>query len=61
VTLPTAVGNTATLIIKKMVAANTLTVDGAGSETIDSALTAVIFDLEESITLISDNANWLII
>ncbi len=61
VTLPTAVGNTATLIIKKMVAANTLTVDGAGSETIDSALTAVIYDLEESITLVSDNANWLII
>ena len=61
VTLPTAVGNTATLIIKKMAAANTLTIDGAGSETIDSALTAVIYDLEESITLISDNANWLII
>ena len=61
VTLPTAVGNTATIIIKKMVAANTLTIDGAGSETIDSGLTAVIYDLEESITLISDNANWLII
>jgi hypothetical protein len=61
VTLPTAVGNTATIIIKKTAGAAVLTVDGAGTETIDGGLTAAINKLYESITLISDNANWQIV
>jgi hypothetical protein len=61
ITLPTAVGNTATIIIKKTAGAPALTVDGAGSETIDDGLTAVINRVYESITLVSDNANWLIV
>ena len=61
VTLPTAVGNTATIIIKKTAGVPSLTVDGAGTETIDDGLTAVINRVYESITLVSDNANWLIV
>jgi hypothetical protein len=61
VTLPTAVGNQATLIVKKLAGTNILTVDAAGSETIDGGLTADLYETQESITLISDNANWLII
>jgi hypothetical protein len=61
VTLPTAVGNTATIIIKKTAGSAALTVDGAGTETIDGGLTATINKVYESITLISDNANWQIV
>ena len=61
VTLPTAVSNTATIIIKKTAGSAALTVDGAGSETIDGGLTAAINKVYESITLISDNANWQIV
>ena len=61
VTLPTAVGNTATLIIKKTAGSANLIVDGAGTETIDGGLTATIVKVEESITLVSDNTNWLIV
>jgi hypothetical protein len=61
ITLPTAVGNTATIIIKKTAGTPSLTVDGAGTETIDGGLTAVINRVYESITLVSDNTNWLII
>ena len=61
VNLPTAVGNTATLVIKKSSGTPNLTVDGSGSETIDGGLTATIVRVYESITIISDNANWWII
>jgi hypothetical protein len=61
ITLPTAVGNTATLIIKKTAGSADLTIDGAGTETIDGGLTAILRRVDESITLVSDNANWLII
>lgn len=61
ITLPTAVGNTATIIIKKTTGTATLTIDGASTETIDGGLTASINKVDESITLVSDNSNWLII
>jgi hypothetical protein len=61
VTLPTAVGNQATLIVKKLAGSNILTVDAAGSETIDGGLIAEMYEEQESITLVSDNVNWLII
>jgi hypothetical protein len=61
ITLPTAVGNTATIIIKKVAGSATLTIDGAGTETIDGGLTASIVEVYESVTLISDNSNWQIV
>lgn len=60
VTLPTAVGNTAKLTFKLMVA-GTLTIDGAGTETIDEALTAVLTSQYAAVTIVSDNANWIIV
>jgi hypothetical protein len=61
VTLPTAVNNTATIVIKKIAGTPNLIVDGNGTETIDGGLTATLVRVDESITLISDNANWFII
>ena len=60
VVLPTAVGNTARLRYKLMVA-GTLTLDGAGTETIDGGLTAVLLSQYESVTIVSDNANWQVV
>lgn len=60
VTLPTAVGNTAKLTFKLMVA-GTLTIDGAGAETIDGGLTAGLVSQYAAITIVSDNANWIVI
>jgi hypothetical protein len=61
-TLPTAVGNTAIITIKKTDAsANAVTVDGAAAETIDGGTTAVLTRENESISLVSDNVNWRII
>ena len=61
VTLPTAVGNKATITIKKIAGTNNLTIDGNGSQTIDGGLTAVLVRVYESVTLVSDNSNWHII
>lgn len=61
VTLPTAVGNTATIVIKKTVATNTLTIATTSSQTIDGAASAQLKVDGASVTLISDNANWQII
>jgi hypothetical protein len=58
IVLPTAVGNTATITVKKVQAAGQITVDGAGAETIDGALTAVLNNQNEAITLKSNNAGW---
>jgi hypothetical protein len=60
VTLPTAVENTARLTYKLMVA-GTLTLDGNGAQTIDGAATAVLNAQYASITIISDNANWIVV
>ncbi len=60
IVLPTAVGNTATIGIKKMQSAGQITADGAGAETIDGGLTAVLNNLHEQIALKSDGANWLV-
>ena len=60
VTLPTAVGNTGLFVIKLMVA-GTVVVDGNASETIDGGLTATLSTQYEAITIVSDNANWIII
>lgn len=59
--LPTAIGNTATISVVKMQVAGLITVDGAGSETIDGGLTAVLNNQYESITLKSDGSGWVIV
>jgi hypothetical protein len=62
VNLPTAVGNHARFHIKKTDSSvNTVTINGDGTETIDGGLTAVLRRQYESVTLIADGANWLII
>jgi hypothetical protein len=63
VNLPSAASSVNRVInIKKVDAsANTVTVDGNGTETIDGGLTAVLTIQWESITLISDGSQWLII
>lgn len=61
VTLPTAVGNTAKLTFKKMQSAGSIIIDGSGSQTIDGGLTATLTNQYEAITLVSNNANWMII
>ncbi len=62
VTLPAASGNSGRpLRIKKIdSSANTVTIDGNGSETIDDGLTAVLTDQYESVDLVCDGANWYI-
>ena len=61
VNLPTAVGNTAIYIIKKIVAANSMIIDGLSTETIDGSATVTIVVENESLTLVSDNTNWKVI
>ncbi len=60
ISLPTAVGNTSKLIIKKTGVSGKVTIDPNGTETIDEGLTAVLGRQYEVITLYSDNANWWI-
>lgn len=61
IVLPTAVGNTAKITVKKMQAAGSIVVDGSGTQTIDGGLTATLTSQYEAITIVSDNANWWII
>ncbi len=62
INLPTAIGNTATIVVKKInLGSNAVTVNADGSETIDDGLTAVINVQYVSISLVSDGTNWLII
>lgn len=61
VTLPTAVGVTKAFHIKKIAAANTLTINTTSSQTIDGGTSIAITALDESITVVSDGANWRII
>jgi hypothetical protein len=62
VSLPTAVGATKAYTIKKTDStANAVTISGTLSQTIDGSTTAVLSRQYESITVVSNNANWLII
>lgn len=61
VNLPTAIGNTAKYNIKKTGAGGKVIVDANTTQTIDGGLTATLSLQYESITLVSDNANWNII
>jgi hypothetical protein len=61
--LYTAVGNDGrVLIIKKTSSdANALTIDPNGSQTIDGATTILIRTQNESVTLVYDGANWVVV
>jgi hypothetical protein len=62
ITLPSAVGQTGEMVIKKIDAsANAVTVDGAGAETIDGAATKVLAAQYDSVRIASDGANWMIV
>jgi len=62
VNLPSAAGNKAIFNIKKMDAgANTVTIEGNGTETIDGALNKVITVQYASYTLMSSGTNWVIV
>jgi hypothetical protein len=62
-TLPTAVGNSGKVYhIKKIdSSANAVTIDGDGTETIDGATTRDLLFQYDSISIVSDNANWNIL
>jgi hypothetical protein len=60
ISLPTAVGNKGlTYEIKKTVAANTLTIDPNGAQTIDGSATIAITAQHEALVVRSDGANWV--
>ncbi len=60
--LPTAVGNTCKFTIKKRCSSsNTTIIDAFGAQTIDGDTTQILSAQYDSITIISDNSNWLII
>jgi hypothetical protein len=61
INLPTAVGNTALIVIKKTGGSGLLTIDANSTQTIDGSLTATISVNNTSLSLISNNSNWLII
>lgn len=62
VDLPTAIGNTRELQLKKVdVSANAVTIDAFGTETIDGALTNNDLDVQwEAYTIRADESNYLI-
>lgn len=62
VNLPSAAGNKAKIYVKKMDAtANTVTIEGLSAETIDGAANKVITVQYASYSLMSNNANWVIV
>lgn len=62
ITLPTAVGRTDPITVKKTDSSgNTVTLDGNGSQTIDGATTKVLSAQWEVVTIIPSGGNWYII
>ena len=49
------------LVTFKLMVAGTLTIAAAGAETIDGGATAGLVSQYEAITIVSDNANWIVI
>jgi len=60
-TLFTAVGNKDQRVTVKRLADAIITIDGAGSETIDGVATKTLSAQYDAITIVSDGANWHII
>ena len=46
--------------IKRLGTAN-VTIDGNSSETIDGLTTLILYNQNTSVTIVSDNSNWVII
>ena len=61
VSLPTAVGITGRVYVVKNSGTGTTTVDPAGTETIDGALTVALATQYQSIMVMSNGANWIVI
>lgn len=61
VTLPTAVGCEGQYFIIKNSGTGVITIDGYGSETIDGALNKVMAVQNESYSVISNGANWIVV
>lgn len=63
ITLPTAasVAGLTFVIRKSDSSANTVTIDGNGAETINGAATKVLSSQYETVTLMSDGTNWMIL
>jgi hypothetical protein len=62
VTLISAVATPNRYVVKKVDAtANTVTIDGAGTETIDGATTKVLSAQWETVTLIPSGGNWYVV
>ena len=62
VTLPTAVSNTSVITVKKTDTSNNIvTILANGSQTMDGQVQQTLFTLGDSLTFISDNANWWVI
>jgi hypothetical protein len=60
VTLPTAASRAnQSQVYKKIAAGNTMTLDGAGTETIDGALTLAVTTLNQAVEVMSDGTKWL--
>jgi hypothetical protein len=58
---PAATMTNKTLSFKKIVAANSMILDGNGSETIDGATTKSLSDRWSWVTIISNGTNWFIL
>lgn len=61
VTLPTAVGCEGQYFIVKNSGAGVITIEGDGTETIDGASNKTLSVQYESMTLVSDGANWVVV
>jgi hypothetical protein len=61
VTLPTAVGIEGQYFTVKNSGTGVITIDGDGSETIDGAANKILAVQYESITVVSDGVNWVVI
>lgn len=61
ITLPTAVGISGRQYVIKNINTNILTIDAAGTETIDGQLTQTISTQYNSLALVSNGANWFIV
>jgi hypothetical protein len=60
ITMPTVVGNDGRVMVIKNISTGTVTVDGAGSETIDGSANIDLIQ-DESIILVSDGISWRIV
>ena len=61
VTLPTAVSNAASFIIKKTDSStNKVTIDGYSTETIDGSTTYVLNDQYNYVEIVSNGTNWVV-